>query len=44
VDAESVVAATLAKLARDGKFDAKRAQQALAELGVDAERGDPAHM
>jgi pyruvate dehydrogenase E1 component len=44
VDAESVVAATLAKLARDGKFDAKRAQAALAELGLDAERGDPAHM
>ena len=44
VDAEAVVAATLSKLARDGKFEAKRAQAALAELGVDAERGDPAHM
>jgi pyruvate dehydrogenase E1 component len=44
VNAESVVAATLSKLAREGKFDAKKAQKALAELGVDAERGDPAHM
>jgi pyruvate dehydrogenase E1 component len=44
VNAESVAAATLSKLARDGKFDAKRVEQALAELGIDAERGDPAHM
>jgi pyruvate dehydrogenase E1 component len=44
VNAESVVAATLSKLARDGKFDAKKAQKAMAELGVDTERGDPAHM
>jgi pyruvate dehydrogenase E1 component len=44
VNAESVVAATLSKLAREGKFDAKKAQKAFGELGVDAERGDPAHM
>ena len=44
VNAESVVAATLSKLARDGKFDAKKAQAAFAELGVDAEKGDPAYM
>ncbi len=44
VNAESVATATLSKLARDGKFDAKKAQKAFAELGVDAERGDPAHM
>ena len=44
VNAESVAAATLSKLAREGKFDAKKAQKALAELGVDAERGDPARM
>jgi pyruvate dehydrogenase E1 component len=44
VNAESVVAATLSRLARDGKFDAKKAQKAMAELGVDTERGDPAHM
>ena len=44
VNAESVVTATLSKLAREGKFDAKKAQKAFAELGVNAERGDPAHM
>jgi pyruvate dehydrogenase E1 component len=44
VNAESVTAAALSKLAREGKFDAKKAQKALADLGVDAERGDPAHM
>jgi pyruvate dehydrogenase E1 component len=42
VNAESIVSAALSRLARDGKFDAKRAQQALGELGVDAERLDPA--
>ena len=44
VNAESVAGTTLSKLAREEKFDAKKAQKALAELGVDAERGDPAHM
>jgi pyruvate dehydrogenase E1 component len=43
VDAESIVAATLSKLAREGKFDAAKAQAALAELGVQTERPDPAH-
>ena len=42
VSAESIVAATLSRLARDGKFDAKKAEAAFAELGVDPERGDPA--
>jgi pyruvate dehydrogenase E1 component len=42
VSAESIVAATLSRLAREGKFDAKKAEAALAELGVDPERGDPA--
>ena len=42
VNAESIVAATLSRLARDGKFDAKKAEKAFAELGVDTERGDPA--
>jgi pyruvate dehydrogenase E1 component len=42
VNAESIVAATLSKLARDGKFDAKRATAAFAELAVDTERRDPA--
>jgi pyruvate dehydrogenase E1 component len=43
VNAESVVAATLSKLARDGKFDAAKAQAAFAELGVETESEDPAH-
>jgi pyruvate dehydrogenase E1 component len=43
VDAESIVAAALSKLAREGKFDAAKAQAALAELGVQSERPDPAH-
>ena len=34
-DAESIVAATLSKLARDGKFDVAKAKQAMAELGLD---------
>ena len=42
VNAESVVAAALSKLARDGKFDAAKAQAAFAELGVDAEKVDAA--
>jgi pyruvate dehydrogenase E1 component len=42
VSAESIVAATLSRLAREGKFDAKKAEAAFAELGVDPERGDPA--
>jgi pyruvate dehydrogenase E1 component len=44
VNAESVVTATLSRLARDGKFDAKRAQHAFAELGVETEGTDPAHL
>ena len=44
VNAEAVVTATLSKLARDGKFDAKKAQAAFAELGVDTERGDPTYL
>ncbi|HEV2462887.1 MAG TPA: pyruvate dehydrogenase (acetyl-transferring), homodimeric type, partial [Acidobacteriaceae bacterium] len=42
VNAESVVAATLSKLAREGKFDAAKAQKAIAELGINPEKGDPA--
>jgi pyruvate dehydrogenase E1 component len=34
-DAESIVAATLARLSRDGKFDAKKARAAMEELGLD---------
>ncbi|MGB9105349.1 MAG: pyruvate dehydrogenase (acetyl-transferring), homodimeric type, partial [Terriglobales bacterium] len=42
VNAESIAAAALARLARDHKFDVRRAQQAFAELGVDTEKIDPA--
>jgi pyruvate dehydrogenase E1 component len=42
VNAESIVAATLSRLARDGKFDTSRAVNSLKELGVDAEKLDPA--
>jgi pyruvate dehydrogenase E1 component len=42
VNAESIVAATLSKLAREGSFDGARAQQAFAELGLNTEAGDPA--
>jgi pyruvate dehydrogenase E1 component len=42
VNAESVVGATLSKLARDGKFDAKAAQKAMDDLGLNVEAGDPA--
>ena len=42
VNAESIVGATLSRLARDGKFKAKAAQKAMAELGLDVEAGDPA--
>ena len=42
VNAESVVAATLSRLARDGKFEVARAAKALKELGLDTEIGDPA--
>ncbi len=37
VDAESIVAATLSKLSRDGVVKPKVAEQALAELGLDTE-------
>jgi pyruvate dehydrogenase E1 component len=42
VSAEAIAGAALSKLARDGKFDAKTAQKALGELGLDVEAGDPA--
>jgi pyruvate dehydrogenase E1 component len=42
INAESIAAAALSRLARDGKFDRKRAQQAMNELGVDTEKIDPA--
>ncbi|MBV9610226.1 MAG: pyruvate dehydrogenase (acetyl-transferring), homodimeric type, partial [Acidobacteria bacterium] len=42
VNAESIVAAALSRLARDGKFDARKAEKALQELNVDPEKLDPA--
>ncbi len=42
VNAESIATATLSRLARDGKFDAKEAQKAFADLGLDTEKSDPA--
>ena len=42
VDAANIAAATLSKLAREGKFDAGRARAAMAELGVNTESIDPA--
>ncbi len=40
-DAAAIVVATLSKLSRDGKFDAKKAAKAIVEMGMDAERLDP---
>ena len=42
VDAPAIVAATLSRLARDGQFDAKKAQQAMCDLGLNSEAVDPA--
>jgi pyruvate dehydrogenase E1 component len=42
VNAESIAAAALSRLAREGKFDVARAQKALEELEVDPEKIDPA--
>jgi pyruvate dehydrogenase E1 component len=42
VNAESIATAALSRLAREGKFDPRRAQQAFPELGVETEKIDPA--
>src|SRR5689334_12343590 len=42
INAESIATAALSRLARDGKFDAKKAQKAFADLGVSTEKVDPA--
>ena len=42
ISAESIAAAALSRLARDGKFDATKAVAAFAELGVDTEKIDAA--
>jgi pyruvate dehydrogenase E1 component len=41
VDSAAIVAATLSRLARDGKYDAARAAAAIAELGLKPESADP---
>lgn len=42
VNAASIAGAALSKLARDGKFDAKKAAKALVDLGIDTEKIDAA--
>ena len=42
INAESIAAAALSRLAREGKFDAEKAAAAFGELGVDTEKIDPA--
>jgi pyruvate dehydrogenase E1 component len=42
VNAESIAAAALSRLARDGQFDSGKAAAAFAELGLDTEKSDPA--
>jgi pyruvate dehydrogenase E1 component len=42
IDAESIVAAALSRLAREGKFDAHAAVQAMQELGIDRDKPNPA--
>jgi pyruvate dehydrogenase E1 component len=42
VDAASVAAAALSRLARDGKFDAKKAAKAIVDLGINPEKVDSA--
>jgi pyruvate dehydrogenase E1 component len=43
INAESIATAALSRLARDGKFDPKKAQKAFTELGINIEKADPAH-
>ena len=42
INAESIAAAALSRLARDGKFPANKVQKAFKDLGVDTEKVDPA--
>ncbi|MGH9627862.1 MAG: transketolase-like TK C-terminal-containing protein, partial [Bryobacteraceae bacterium] len=41
-NAESIAAAAISRLARDGKFDSKKVKKAFSELGIDTEKADPA--
>jgi pyruvate dehydrogenase E1 component len=40
-DAESIAAAALVRLARDGKFDREKAAAAIRDLGIDPDKRDP---
>ena len=42
INAESIAAAALSRLARDGRFDAQKARAAFSDLSVDTETIDPA--
>jgi pyruvate dehydrogenase E1 component len=42
VDAESVTVSALYALSRQGKYEAAKVKTAIAELGLDADRPDPA--
>ena len=42
VNTASIVVAALSRLAREGKFDAKKAAKAIGEMGVNPEKADPA--
>ena len=42
VNAEAIAAAALVALAREGRFDAAAARQAIGQLGVNPDAGDPA--
>jgi pyruvate dehydrogenase E1 component len=42
ISPESIVAATLSRLSREKKFDARKAQKAFDELGINPEKLDPA--
>jgi pyruvate dehydrogenase E1 component len=42
INAESIATSALSRLARDGKFDPKKAQKAFADLGVNTDKMDPA--
>ncbi|HKD05172.1 MAG TPA: pyruvate dehydrogenase (acetyl-transferring), homodimeric type [Bryobacteraceae bacterium] len=43
IDAPAIVVASLSRLARDGKFDAKKAAKAISEMEMNPEKADPAH-
>jgi pyruvate dehydrogenase E1 component len=44
VNAASIVSAALSRLARDGRFDAGKAREAFAELGINSEAPEPARI